>query len=42
MIDLGFITGVMVGFELYDDNEEECTSLILDLFIVRVVFTWWK
>ena len=41
-INIGFVTGVMFGFELYDDEEERSSSFILDLFILRIVFTSYK
>lgn len=42
LIELSLITGVMLGFELYEDDEEDTSHLILDLLIVRLVVTWWK
>jgi hypothetical protein len=40
IVDVQFITGVMCGFELYDDHDEGVSSLIVDLLIVRFVFSW--
>ena len=42
LVELSFITGVILGFELHDDYEEQSTSLIVDCLIVRLVVTWWK
>lgn len=34
-----FITGFMVGFELFDD-EYNGKGIIVDMFIVRIIFDW--
>ena len=37
---MSFITGMMVGFELAD--HEDSNFLIIDLFIVQIMFEWEK
>ena len=38
IIEVGFITGVMVGVEWFE--AEDVNSLLVDLFIVRFIFSW--
>ena len=38
IIEVGFITGVMVGVEWFE--EEGVNILLVDLFIVGFVFRW--
>jgi hypothetical protein len=40
MIDLSLICGVDVGFELFDDDEDNSTNIVLNLLIVRIVISW--
>lgn len=37
-----FITGVNLGFEFLDDEEEGESYLAVDLLIVRLLFFWGK
>lgn len=37
---MSFITGMMVGFELAE--HEDSNYLIIDLFIVQIMFEWEK
>jgi hypothetical protein len=39
-IFVGFITGVLVGFEL--DETDDCHYLHIELFIVQITFKWDK
>lgn len=38
MIHFSFITGVMFGFELVDDDSSH--HLVIDLFIVQILISW--
>ena len=40
ILEAKFITGFMIGFELV--NEEEANHFVLDLGIVRLLFTFLK
>jgi len=42
MLELSFITGFMVGFEYVNIEEDDATHLILDLGIVRLLFSFIK
>lgn len=37
IINLNFIMGVNVGFELFDDDEESISYVCIDLFILRIM-----
>jgi len=39
-ITLGLIGGCMCGFEYVFDEDSEFKHIVLDLFIVRLMFTW--
>ena len=38
------ICGCQIGFELYDQevNDQEIGYLLIDLFILRIQFAWYK
>lgn len=38
-IELSFLTGFMVGFE-YIDEYDDCRHLILDIGIIRLLFSF--
>ena len=38
-LDINLISGVMVGFELVDDYEEDYSYVVIDLFIIRIVLS---
>lgn len=41
MLTINFITGAMLGFEYVQDHEfEDMHHIVLDLVIVRLLFTW--
>jgi hypothetical protein len=42
ILELHFITGFMVGFEYVSMQEDDATHLILDLGIVRLLFSFIK
>ena len=42
MVELHFITGVMLGIEYVNLEDSDATHLILDLGIVRIMFTFFK
>ena len=42
MLELNFITGFMVGFEYVNIEEDDATHLIVDLGIVRLLFSFIK
>lgn len=39
-IDLALIAGVMLGFEYVNPDETDEQHLVIDLFIVRLLFSW--
>lgn len=40
IIALELISGVMLGFELFDDEDSNDSYFILDLLVLRVLFCW--
>lgn len=40
MISLSLISGMMLGIEHVFNDEEETNHLVLDVLIVRIMFTW--
>lgn len=40
MIEVNFISGIMLGAEYVLDPEEEVHYLVVDLFFVRILFGW--
>lgn len=42
MLELHFITGLMFGFEYVDMEEADATHVVIDLGIVRFLFTFFK
>jgi hypothetical protein len=41
-IDLNFITGVMLGLEFVSDEESNSRHMVLDLLIIRVLFSLYQ
>jgi|1048.fasta_scaffold45124_2 hypothetical protein len=41
-ITLSLIGGCMCGFEYVYDDDSELNHVVVDLFIVRLMFTWEK
>ena len=41
IIEANFIAGVMLGFELLNNpDDEEINHIVVDIFFVRIVFTY--
>ena len=40
MIELNFISGIMLGVEYIQDPEDETHYLVVDLLFVRILFSW--
>jgi len=41
IVEANFIAGVMIGFELLNNpNDEEINHIVVDIFFVRIVFTY--
>lgn len=42
MLELHLITGLMFGFEYVDTEESDATHAVIDLGIIRLLFTFFK
>lgn len=42
MLEANLITGLMFGFEYVDVAESDATHVVLDLGIIRLVFTFFR
>jgi hypothetical protein len=41
IVEANFIAGVMLGFELLNNpNDEEINHIVVDIFFVRIVLTY--